>query len=110
MELHALVHKVNDVRYTFYVTEATVPAKVAGVVFNNVCHLFEADEKPGFETSAYKRLIAKVKSKFGVASVRKHEGKQLVISETGKQFAIEGKCLKTNKDISEGLVALLSST
>ena len=108
MELHALVHKVNNINYTFYVTDETAPAKVAGVVFNNTCHLFEADEKPGFSTSTYKRLIKKVKAKFGVGEIREHAGKQLIISETGKQFAIEGKCLKSNKDISEGLVALLS--
>ena len=110
MELQTVVHKVNNTNYTFYVTSDTTPMVVAGVVFNNTCHLFEADTRPGFDTSSYKRLIRRVKAKFGVGSIREHAGKQLKIVETGKQFQIEGVCLKTNKDISEELVAMLAGT
>ena len=110
MKLRTLILKANQTTYSFYVTGKVVPLTVAGVVFNNTCHLFEADTKPGFDTSGYRKLIKKVKAKHGVGVIREHAHKQLIINETGKQFAIEGKCLKTNKDISEWLMALLSST
>ena len=110
MDLRTIVHKTNTTNYTFYVVGEHTPLIVAGVVFNNTCHLFEADTKPGFDTSGYRKLIKKVKAKHGVGVIREHAHKQLIINETGKQFAIEGKCLKTNKDISEELMALLSST
>ena len=114
MEFESIVHGTKPTRYTFYVVKNTAPHRVVVAVFNNTAHFFEADDdltKDSFDSSAYRKLKAKAKNKFGVGRIVEHHGVRFNLSKnTDGKMAVTGTLTTAGvtTDYTDDIYALIA--